>query len=90
MTGDDCFLWDEYQRPIYALTAVISDGEMKDSKTVSFGMRKFAVNGTQFEINGRTTFLRASTSCSIPADRPPSNGCGRLGAGVRNSQGIWN
>ena len=30
----DCSLWDEYEQPIYKLTAVISNGEIKDSKTV--------------------------------------------------------
>jgi hypothetical protein len=63
--SNECSLWDEYQEPIYSLTAIISNGEIKDSKTVTFGMRKFAVKGTQFEINGRTTFLRGKHEAAV-------------------------
>jgi hypothetical protein len=63
--GDDCSLWDEYHQPLYQLTAVISNGQIKDSKTVPFGMRKFAAAGTQFEINGRTTFLRGKNEAAV-------------------------
>lgn len=63
--GKECRLWDEYQKPIYTLTAVISNGDMKDSKTVAFGMRKFTAKGTQFDINGRTTFLRGKHESAV-------------------------
>ncbi|MHC4315997.1 MAG: discoidin domain-containing protein, partial [Planctomycetota bacterium] len=36
-----------------------------DSKTVTFGMRKFGTKGTQFTINNRLTFLRGTLECSI-------------------------
>jgi hypothetical protein len=61
----DCSLWDEYEQPIYKLTAVISNGEIKDSKTVPFGMRKFSAKGTQFDINGRTVFLRGKHDAAV-------------------------
>ncbi|MBN1415679.1 MAG: beta-glycosidase [Bacteroidales bacterium] len=73
--GKECSLWDEHHQPIYHLTAVISNGDIKDSKEVSFGMRKFAVSGTQFTINGRKTFLRGKNdACVFPlTGHPPMN-----------------
>jgi hypothetical protein len=56
--GDETRLWDEYEQPIYHLTATLSYEGARDSETTIFGMRDFTVKGTQFEINGRTTFLR--------------------------------
>ncbi len=65
--GDDMELWDEFKQPVYQLTALISDGTSGDNKTVSFGMRKFAANGTQFYINGRKLFLRGKNdACVFP------------------------
>jgi hypothetical protein len=63
--SDECSLWDDYERPLYKLTVIISNGKIKDSKTVSFGMREFAVKGTQFTINGRTTFLRGKNDAAV-------------------------
>jgi hypothetical protein len=56
--GDETRLWDEYEQPLYHLTATLSYEGARDSETAVFGMRDFTVKGTQFEINGRTTFLR--------------------------------
>lgn len=63
--GEDCSFWDEYNQPLYRLTAIISDGTIKDAQTVPFGMRKFSVKGTQFTINGRTTFLRGKHEAAV-------------------------
>ena len=63
--GDECELWDEYKQPVYHLTAKISNGEIKDSQTVPFGMRKFETDGTQFKINGRTVFLRGKNEAAV-------------------------
>lgn len=63
--GDKCSLWDEYEQPLYKLTAIISNGEIKDAKTVAFGMRKFETKGKQFAINGRTTFLRGKHESAV-------------------------
>jgi hypothetical protein len=65
MFDENCNFWDEYEQPIYHLTVVISNDNIKDSKTVVFGMREFRVNGTQFSINGRTTFLRGKNEAAI-------------------------
>ncbi|REE79736.1 glycosyl hydrolase family 2 [Lutibacter oceani] len=58
-------LWDENEQPIYRLSTVISNGTIKDSKSVNFGMRTFSVNGTQFSINGRKTFLRGKHDAAV-------------------------
>ncbi|MBN2350747.1 MAG: beta-glycosidase [Bacteroidales bacterium] len=63
--GETCSLWDEYEQPMYHVTAVISNGKSKDDQTVAFGMRKFAVAGTQFSINGRTVFLRGKHEAAV-------------------------
>ena len=68
-------LWDENEQPIYTLKAIISNGTIKDSKSVTFGMRKFSVKGTQFSINGRTTFLRGKHDAAVfpLSGYPPMN-----------------
>ncbi len=63
--GDEMSLWDEYEQPMYRLTAVLSDGTVVDAKTVPFGMREFTTKGTQFTINGRTTFLRGKHEAGV-------------------------
>jgi len=62
---NNCQLWDEYQRPLYELTAVVAGGEEKDSRSTTFGMRNFAVDGTQFSINGRKAFLRGKHEAAV-------------------------
>ncbi|RPH90634.1 MAG: beta-galactosidase, partial [Calditrichaeota bacterium] len=76
--GDDMKLWDDYQQPLYHLTAVISQGTLHDSKTVPFGMRRFTAAGKQFAINGRTTFLRGKhDGCVFPiTGHPPMDADG--------------
>ncbi|MBN2102723.1 beta-galactosidase [bacterium] len=70
--GDEMKLWDEYRQPVYQLIATISQNEIKDSKSVPFGMRAFKTNGTQFTINGRTTFLRGKQdACVFPLTGHP-------------------
>jgi hypothetical protein len=70
--GDDMQLWDDYQQPLYQLTAIISHENLRDSKSAPFGMRKFTAKGTQFAINGRTTFLRGKhDACVFPLTGHP-------------------
>lgn len=71
---DNADLWDEYHQPVYSLNAEIhnADKKIRDSKTATFGMRKFATRGTQFTINGRTTFLRGKQdACVFPLTGHP-------------------
>jgi hypothetical protein len=54
-------LWDEFSPNLTELTVKLGD----DQRTVKFGMRKFAKQGTQFTLNGRPIFLRGTLECSI-------------------------
>lgn len=70
--GKEMEFWDDYQQPLYRLTATIGNGATKDRKSVPFGMRKFEAVGTQFAINGRTTFLRGKNdACVFPLTGHP-------------------
>jgi hypothetical protein len=62
---DGCELWDDYNHTTYKLTATIFNGDITDEKSVPFGMREFKANGTQFSINGRTTFLRGKHEAAV-------------------------
>nr|WP_319511141.1 sugar-binding domain-containing protein [uncultured Draconibacterium sp.] len=69
---DDCQLWDEYNQPLYKLTAAVTGEGIQDTKSETFGMRNFAVDGTQFSINGHTTFLRGKhDACVFPLTGHP-------------------
>jgi len=62
-------LWDEYHQSLYDLTVKISDvnKQLNDCMSITFGMRKFSVKGTQFAVNDRITFLRGKNdACVFP------------------------
>ena len=65
--GDNPKLWDEFSPNLYILKASLStrSSEFKSQKTVTFGMRKLAIRGTQFTMNGRTLLLRGTLDCAI-------------------------
>ena len=63
--GDDVLLWDEFSPNVYQMTASIKGENFSDNKTVDFGMRQIAIEGKQFTINGRKTFLRGTLECCI-------------------------
>ena len=58
-------LWSEFTPNVYSLQAVLTSRDGSCEKKVDFGFRDFKVNGTQFEINGRPTFLRGTLECCI-------------------------
>jgi hypothetical protein len=67
-------LWDEFTPQLQQLTVRLGEHQY----TVRFGMRKLAVRGTQFTLNGRPVFLRGTLECSVfpltgcpPTDVPP-------------------
>jgi hypothetical protein len=64
-------LWDEVSPTACKLTVLleVNNGTYvyEDKKEIPFGMREFAVCGTQFSINGRTVFLRGKhDACVFP------------------------
>jgi hypothetical protein len=65
--GNKMQLWSEFSPALYKLNANLNTTEGNDNLQVDFGMRKFSVDGTQFQINGLTTFLRGEhNACVFP------------------------
>ncbi|HQU74262.1 MAG TPA: glycoside hydrolase family 2 TIM barrel-domain containing protein, partial [Calditrichia bacterium] len=63
--GEGVLLWDEFDPALYRLSVSVSDPTgQSDAKIVQFGMREFAVSGTRFAVNGKTTFLRGTVECA--------------------------
>ena len=54
-------LWDEFSPNLSEVTVKLGG----DERTVRFGMRKFAVRGTQFTMNSRPVFMRGTLECSV-------------------------
>ena len=65
--GDHPKLWDEFSPNLYVLKTSLSATSpgCHSEKDVSFGMRKFAIRGRQFTMNGRPLFLRGTLECCI-------------------------
>ena len=65
--GDDALEWSEFSPTLYRLTANIQGENIQDSQSTTFGLRDFKAEGTQFNINGLTTFLRGKhDACVFP------------------------
>jgi len=67
--GNDVQLWDEFNPVLYRLTAKMkaSSGSLdfNDITSTRFGMRKLAIMGTRFTMNGRPLMLRGTVNCAI-------------------------
>jgi hypothetical protein len=67
--GDDVRLWDEFSPSLYDLAVTLSATQggapSAESRSVTFGMRKFDRRGTQFTVNDRPVFLRGPLECAI-------------------------
>jgi hypothetical protein len=67
--GDSVLLWDEFSPAMYKLKVLLSAatdvGTCHDQQTFTFAMRQFHIEGTQFTINDRLTFLRGTLECCI-------------------------
>lgn len=65
-------LWSEFNPALYNLSVTLSGNKIKDTASVSFGMRKFKTSGTQFSINDAVTFLRGKhDACVFPLTGHP-------------------
>ena len=60
--GNEALLWSEFHPVLYKLDVQIKG---HDKQSVNFGLRDFAVEGTQFTINGDLTFLRGKLDCCV-------------------------
>jgi hypothetical protein len=52
--------WDEFSPSLHDLTVSLTGRPYRDHAAVKFGVREISVKGTQFALNGRTTFLRGT------------------------------
>jgi hypothetical protein len=66
--------WDEFSPNLQEIAVRLGG----DVRTVRFGMRRFAAQGTRFTMNGRPLLLRGTLECSVwpltgypPTDLPP-------------------
>lgn len=69
--GTDASTWDEWNPAFHRVAVTIQGksaaGSFRDRREVSAGLRSFSAKGTQFAINGRTTFLRGKhDACVFP------------------------
>lgn len=65
--GENAATWSEFDPALYRVNVFLSCGNMSDSKSVNFGLRKFETKGTQFSINDMITFLRGKhDACVFP------------------------
>lgn len=70
--GNGAQTWDEFHPVLYNLTATFKGDGFNDTRRVSFGLREFKAQGTQFAVNGRTTFLRGKhDGCVFPLTGHP-------------------
>ena len=67
--GNQAQLWDEFDPDLYRmhveLQVTTGSKEFHDQQSLTFGLRDFGVDGTQFTVNGRRTFLRGTLECCI-------------------------
>jgi len=63
--GNNPLLWDEFHPNLYSLRVAVRSNSGTEEKTISFGMREFSTQNTQFTINGHLTFLRGTLECAI-------------------------
>jgi hypothetical protein len=61
--------WDEFSPEVYNLEVnlegTLREERYSDTKTITFGMREFKAEGSQFVINNKKTFLRGTLECCI-------------------------
>lgn len=67
--GDKAVSWDEFNPSVYALhvsiNATAAGKKASDARELTFGLREFKARGTQFAINGKTTFLRGRHDAAV-------------------------
>lgn len=63
--GNEAELWSEYRPNLYVIRVRLINGNRKDEKLCTFGLREFKAKETHFEINGHPIFLRGTLECCI-------------------------
>ncbi len=62
---DQNCLWDEFEQPLYKITAELENENQNDSKSVISGMKLFSILGTNFTINKKKIFLRGKHEAAV-------------------------
>lgn len=64
--GEHPLLWDEFSPNLYKMIVTLNGRKgITDTRQITFGMRKFKTQGTQFVMNNRLIFLRGTLECAI-------------------------
>ena len=63
--GDELGIWDEFYPNLYTMKILLETKTGRHENEITFGMRKFEIDGTRFSVNGRPTFLRGTLECAI-------------------------
>ena len=58
--GRDAKTWDEFGPALQRLTLRLRGDGVEESRELSFGLREFRTEGTDFVVNGRKTYLRGT------------------------------
>ncbi len=71
--GAGAALWDEFSPSLYRLTASLPGED--SARSTTFGLREIGVDGTQFTINSRRTFMRGTLECAVfpKTGHPPTD-----------------
>jgi beta-galactosidase/beta-glucuronidase len=71
--GKGMLTWDEFDPALYNLDVKLVSKEIKNTKTVQFGMREFKIEGNRFLINGNPVVLRGTVhNCEFPLTGYPA------------------
>ncbi len=72
--GPNTELWDEFHPALQHLTVTLQSPE-RDTREITFGLRRISTEGTQFIINGRKTFIRGTLECCVfpKTGHPPTD-----------------
>jgi len=70
--GKKAKTWDEFSPALSRLNVTLNGN---DHHSVTFGLREFSTDGTQFTINGRKTFFRGTLECCVfpKTGHPPTD-----------------
>jgi hypothetical protein len=73
--GKSAVMWDEFHPVMQALDLELRAAGGHDERTIKYGLREIIVQGKQFAINGRKTFLRGTVDgCVFPlTGYPPTD-----------------
>ena len=63
--GESMQLWDHFNPVLYRFDVTLHTADGMDRRRIMLGMRDFSTKGTQFQVNGRSIFLRGKNDCCV-------------------------